>query len=1284
MNCSFNCRGFLVGNPRPLFQTILLGSCLSLGFLATGTAQTYTPPANNRSDIKLNSGWRFIRQDVSGAQNPGFDDSAWSAINLPHTWNNLDGQDGGNNYYRGIGWYRTHYTVDNSFGGRHFFLKFDGAFLVTDVYVNGNYVGEHQGGFAAFVFDVTPYLNIGADNVIAVKVNNAANTSIPPLSADFTFFGGIYRDVHLLVTDPVQISPLDYGSPGVYLKTTSVSSNSANLQITTAVSNSTASAQTVTVRAVITDAAANVVTVLSNVVTLPAGAISNIVASTIVTNPHLWGGLSDPYLYQAFVELWNNGNAVDMVAQPLGFRWFSVDSNNGFFLNGQHYDLHGVNMHQDWLNCGWALTNVQRETNFLFIKEIGATAVRLSHYEHDDYTYQLADRDGIVLWSEIPLINYITASAAFSSNAQQQLIEMIRQRYNHPSVVCWSVYNEITLSSGPNPTNLISQLVQLAAQEDPTRPPTAAANTSNNDPSTLYTQLIDFNKYYGWYGGTMNDFGPWADNFHATYPTRQVGVSEYGAGASIYQHSEDPVAVPSSGGSYHPEEYQNLFHESYWQQMQARPFLWSKLIWNLFDFASDGRNEGDKAGRNDKGLVTYDRLVRKDAFYWYKANWATEPMVYITGHTFTNRLTNFITAKAYANCDSVELFLNGTSQGTRTSSNHIFTWSLTLQTGTNFIQAVGTKGSTNVEDSLIWLAPTSPPAAAIIQPTNSVVYLDSTNEILQLSATASDQPGAPGPLTTSWSQSSGPAPVTFGDTNALTTTASFSANGIYSLVFRASNGQATTTVGLTVVVGNVPYAEALRLRFAFDDVSGSTTPSDTNGWGANVALQMVNKSGVVTDYHGAVNSGVAGSSTGGRAMDFSSNTTQPGQSGPASFVTNSTALGFGNVNAFVVTMWFKQSLMMALSGGNVNIGPRMFVLGNGVPTDTGVNNSIGLKFQIASQLYFQLNATTTSASFSYNLPTNTWLFLAGAYDGTNVMVYLGSETNPATLITSANVGSQTVALGTSASVLIGNRLDRARSFAGWLDDFRFYTGPFSSDFVETIRESAAGPVGLTATPGNNQVVLNWTGLRGAKSYNIKRSTASGGPYDTITSPGEVIESSYTDFTAVNGVTYFYVCSVVTEFGESGNSTETSAVAGCSPPPAPTAGYNTPLYAGMTLNLVASSVAGATYYWTGPNGFSSTNQNPTIARVSSLSSGTYSVTAMVGSCISDVTTLSVTVNPPLNLSAQPLNSSLILAWPFGTLQSATNLTGPWNDIMGAFGPYTNAANQAQEFFRVKLQ
>lgn len=671
----------------------------------TALAAVYTPPATRRADVILDENWRFIRSDVAGAQAADFNDAAWNLVTLPHTWNNLDGQDGGNNYYRGPGWYRKHFTVDSAYAGRELFLKFDGAFNVAEVWVNGQRLGEHRGGFADFVFDATSALIPGSHNVIAVKVSNAFDRDIPPLSADFTFFGGLYRDVHLLVTDSLHVSPLDYGSPGVYLKTTDVSAKSAQLEVTSVISNASPAEAKGTIRAVVVDSKNRRVATLQTVVTLPGGTASNVVASTGISHPHLWDARRDPYLYHVFVEVRRGKEVVDVVEQPLGFRWFTVDPDKGFFLNGHYYDLHGTSVHQDWLNKGWAIGNAEREKNFALLKELGATALRLSHYEHNENTYDLADRDGVVLWTEIPLINNITDEPAFYANAKQQLTELIHQRYNHPSVVCWGIYNEITLRKGPEVTNLTSQLAELAAQEDSTRPSTCAIAGKDNQPSNWYSKICAFNKYSGWYEGKLGDFGRAMDRVHAAYPTRCIGVSEFGAGASIIQHSEDPVKQPAPKGRPHPEEYQNLFHEAYWQAMKQRPYLWCKFIWTLADFAVDERNEGDTPGRNDKGLVTYDRQVKKDAFYWYKANWNPEPMVYITGHTFTNRLADSITAKVYANCDSVELFLNGASQGTRTSTNCIFRWPIELQSGANAVRAVGKKGAATVSDSLTWVAP---------------------------------------------------------------------------------------------------------------------------------------------------------------------------------------------------------------------------------------------------------------------------------------------------------------------------------------------------------------------------------------------------------------------------------------------------------------------------------------------------------------------------------------------------------------------------------------------------
>ena len=999
---------------------------LVFGLVPLLAAQTYSPPANARQDLNLDANWRFIQQDVSGAQAANFNDSSWTNVNLPHTWDIPDGQDGpGTAYYRGIGWYRMHYTVDGSYTNREFFLKFDGAFLVADVYVNGNFLGEHQGGFAAFVFDVTSNINVGADNVIAVKVNNAGNTNIPPLDADFTFWGGIYRDVHLLVTDPVQISPLDYASPGVYLKPTNVSSNSANLQITTVVSNASPVAMTLTVRAIVTDAATNIVTTLTNVVTLPAASVSNVVASTIIASPHLWNGLSDPYLYQTFIELYSGTNLVDLVCQPLGFRWFSVDPTNGFFLNSRHYDLHGVAMHQDWLNCGWALTNAQRATNFMFIKELGATAVRLSHYEHDDYTYQLADQNGVILWSEIPLIDRITESPAFYTNAEQQLRELIRQRYNHPSVICWGVFNEITLESGPAPANLVNQLVQIEAQEDSTRPSTAATLAGNGDATSWMPQNIAFNEYYGWYESPLNGIASWADNMHASHPTNCIGITEYGAGASIYQHSEDPVVWPTTtGGRFHPEEWQNLVHETNWALMKARPFLWIKTAWNGFDFASDGRDEGDTPGRNDKGLVTYDRLVRKDAFYFYKANWTTNPLVYITGHTFTNRLTNVITAKVYANCDSVELFLNGISQGARTSTNCIFTWPVTLVPGSNSVQAVGTTGSTRVSDSLIWLAPIT---LSITNPAAPIVYLNSTNDTLQLAASI---PAASGTIQPLWIQTSGPGAITFGNSNAPATTARFSAEGVYGLSVTVSNGP-VASAGLTVVVNpNSSVTNGLLAWWKMDESSG-TTAFDSSGNGRNASV-------------------VNASFTSG----YLSNALQ------CNGTTSRATYAAQDSNQVTVAAWVRADAQGNSQFPRILDAPAYRFFFRFGSSDV---NSVGFATEDG------VNGDFDSGSGTISL--GTWYHVAASYDRSNLAnlpVFYVNGARQTTVALTMPSGAAPPLTGTG---YIGNRAALDRAWSGLIDDLRVYHRLLSDAEVQVLASMPIANLAPVVSAGNNQTII---------------------------------------------------------------------------------------------------------------------------------------------------------------------------------------------------------------------
>ena len=503
------------------------------GGVGVNITQGYEPPVSPRVDIKLDTDWKFNRSDISGAESVSFNDTGWSTVALPHTWNAQDGQNGGADYYRGVGWYRRHFTISSDQAGHRFYLQFDGSNIVTDVFVNGTAVGTHSGGFAAFRFDITSYVHVGSDNIVAVKVNNASNADIPPLSGDFTFFGGLYRNVHLIAVDSLQFRMLDWGSSGVYLKQSLVSETSADLQITAKTFNNYTTAKNVTLDSTVVDAAGTVVATLSSTHTIAAGAGYDFVQNTTINHPHLWNGLADPYLYKVYLTLKDGVAVTDSVSQPLGLRYFRVDPSQGFFLNGHYLDLHGVNRHQDRLNMGWAIGDAQHLEDFQLIEEMGATAIRLAHYQHAQYFYDLCDTNGMIVWAEIPLINNITESTAFYNNAKQQLTELIRQNYNHPAICFWSIANEITLAAGPDTNNLLTQLETLATTEDPTRLTTIGSNAGDSNAVNWHTDLVDFNKYYGWYGGVFSDFGGWADGIHASYPSKCIGVSEYGAGAGL-------------------------------------------------------------------------------------------------------------------------------------------------------------------------------------------------------------------------------------------------------------------------------------------------------------------------------------------------------------------------------------------------------------------------------------------------------------------------------------------------------------------------------------------------------------------------------------------------------------------------------------------------------------------------------------------------------------------------------------------------------------------------------
>jgi beta-galactosidase len=665
-----------------------------------------TTSAAVRQEVALDNSWRFIRQDVAGAEAVHFDDSKWQAVSLPHTWNNLDGQDGGDNYYRGPAWYRRHFTPGRPLAGKSLFLKFDGAATMADVFVNGTRAGTHKGNFAAFCFDVTALLRVGQDNVIAVRVDNAATNDIAPLSADFTVFGGLYRDVHLLALDNLSVSPLDYASPGLYIKQVAVNPEQAELEITTELRNANSATKPAMIRYLIADRDGKTAQELSEPATVEAGASTDIVQRIVLTKPHLWNGRPDPYLYQLTVEVRDGKRLADRVTQSFGVRSFHVDPDQGFFLNDRHYPLHGVSRHQDRLDKGWAIGPAEHEEDFRLIEELGCTAVRLAHYQHAQHFYDLCDRDGMVVWAELPLVNAIGPSGAFADNARTQLTELVKQNFNHPSIVCWCLFNELhsktSWNDAPLTWDLVPDLNKLVKQLDSTRLSTSASCIRADDPLNLVTDIIGFNRYIGWYFGAPTLWPTTLDELRQKLPGRAIGISEFGAGASIQDHETNPKQ-PKTDSHWHPEEYQCTVHEAAWKAMKERPWLWCEFIWNMFDFAVDNRDEGDHAGRNDKGLVTYDRKTKKDAFYWYKANWSDTPFVYITSRRFVTRTEPKTPVKIYSNCDTVELRVNGVLQPSLRSDDHIFLWQdETLKPGRNRIQAVGVSAGKEHVDSCVW------------------------------------------------------------------------------------------------------------------------------------------------------------------------------------------------------------------------------------------------------------------------------------------------------------------------------------------------------------------------------------------------------------------------------------------------------------------------------------------------------------------------------------------------------------------------------------------------------
>lgn len=621
-----------------------------------------------RTTQRIHTGWYFTKQTIDAAA-PDY--AAMQAVAIPHTWNALDGQDGGADYDRGAYWYARQLKLDAIDG--EIWLEFEGVSQKATVYINGAQAARHTAGFSTFRVNATPFLQVGV-NELAVLADNGENTETYPQFADFTFYGGIYRNVNLISLPAKHFALDNHGAPGLKVTPELCADGSAKITLCAA----GAKADGCTYRFAIAEADGT-----------PVFEQCSETESTValLATPHLWQGRSDPYLYTATAQLVCGDAVCDTVSLRFGVRSFHVDPNEGFILNGVKTPLRGVSRHQCREDKGWAISDEDMKQDMELICEMGANTIRLAHYQHSQYFYDLCDEYGVVAWAEIPFISNFMENPAAKANTLLQMRELVLQSRHHASICFWGISNEITISGDENPALIENQreLVRLCNELDNTRL-TALANLSvvemDSVENTL-TDVVGYNHYFGWYVGDASENGPWLDEFHAKYPDIPVALTEYGAEGNYNLHSETPQVRDYS------EEYQCVYHEAMLDTFATRPYLWGTYVWNMFEFGCDMRDEGMVKGRNNKGLVNFSRTVKKDAFYLYKAWWTQQAFVHVCGRRFAQRCGE-TSIKVYgAVVDAVELRIDGAVHA-RVSGSHVFAFAgITLSLGEHTIEAVG-------------------------------------------------------------------------------------------------------------------------------------------------------------------------------------------------------------------------------------------------------------------------------------------------------------------------------------------------------------------------------------------------------------------------------------------------------------------------------------------------------------------------------------------------------------------------------------------------------------------
>lgn len=706
-----------------------------------------------RTTRVLSDGWVFAK----GAKAPAGGAPEWTRVTVPHSWNRVGHYTNPGDHpnrpetldgYQGVAWYRLEFDAPRDPRGKRTFLEFDAASRTAEVWLNGKRLGSHAGGFSRFRFDATDALKPGAANTLMVRVDNTApdvgtaTADVLPLAGDFFVHGGLYRPVRLIVTDGVHFDMLDHGGSGVYATTRSIGGGRALIDVRWRARNDTARPARVGAVVRLLDASGAVKAEQRRPVTLAGGAGGEASVTLDVADPHLWNGVADPYLHRLSVDLVGaDGRVLDRVEQSFGIREVRVDPARGLFLNGKPLRLHGVGYHQDREGKGWAVSDADIAEDVAIMREMGANTIRLTHYQHGQPIHDLADRYGLLVWDEIPLVSRWTMGAATTAsdglreNAAQQMRELIRQNGNHASVIAWGIANEVDFGKSipifitnkdgpaPDPMPLLAELNAIAKAEDPSRPTAIATCCEGRllgDAEVPITagaaDVSGANRYFGWYYGEPAGLGPHLDALRAARPNQPLSVTEYGAGGATSIHTDNALGGDvDQRGRNQPEEYESYIHETAWATLSSKPYLWATWLWNSFDFATTRRREGDAIDINTKGLVTYDRAIRKDAYYFYKANWSAAPTVHINGRRYVDRAYPFTDVRVYSNAPETELVIGGKSLGTmKDCPQRICVWpKVALATGSNAVIARGRFAGGVTEDRLEWRL--SPEAAGTIR-----------------------------------------------------------------------------------------------------------------------------------------------------------------------------------------------------------------------------------------------------------------------------------------------------------------------------------------------------------------------------------------------------------------------------------------------------------------------------------------------------------------------------------------------------------------------------------------